>query len=163
MERRLTRIAEPLVQDSGMELVCLQFRRENRGWVLRLYVDRPSGEVSLADCGALSRELSDVLDVEDPIDLPYRLEVSSPGLERPLTRSEHFQRFVGRRVKLHTTRAFGGRRHFSGKLEWAAGRTIGLSGEWGSVELVLDDIERANLVAEIGKPAAPRSRGGACE
>jgi len=160
-EQRLTRIAEPVVQDAGMELVCLQFRRESRGWVLRLYVERPGGEVGLEDCGILSRELSDVLDVEDPIDLPYRLEVSSPGLDRPLTRSEHFQRFLGRRIKLQTVRPIRGRRHFTGMLERAEGDTIGLSGEWGSLELVLDDIEHANLVAQIGKPASSSSRGGA--
>jgi len=86
----------------GLELVQVQYRREDHGWVLRILVDRPGG-VSVDECGEFSREVSDLLDVEDLIDNSYNLEVSSPGLDRPLIKPEDFERFAGREITLKTT------------------------------------------------------------
>jgi len=112
---RVRALAEPILADRDMELVEVEFRREARGWILRLYVDRPGG-VTLDDCQRVSEELGDHLDVEDAIDHPYNLEVSSPGLDRPLTRDADFVNFAGRAARLTTHEAIQGQRNFRGRL-----------------------------------------------
>ncbi len=112
---RVHRVAHPILADRGLELVEVEFRREARGWVLRLYMDRPGG-VTLTDCERVSQELGDHLDVEDLIDHPYHLEVSSPGLDRPLTRDADFLGFVGKAARITTHEAVEGQRNFRGRL-----------------------------------------------
>ncbi|MBP1777505.1 MAG: uncharacterized protein H6Q86_3515, partial [candidate division NC10 bacterium] len=112
---RFRTLAEPILGDLGLELVDAEFRREAHGWVLRLYMDRPGG-VTLEDCQRVSEELGDHLDVEDFIGYPYHLEVSSPGLDRPLTRDQDFVRFAGQAARLSTSEALQGRRNFRGRL-----------------------------------------------
>lgn len=99
---RARALLEPLVTREGFELVDVEWLREG-GWVLRIYVDRPGG-VNVDHCQAISRIVEPVLDVEDFIEPAYQLEVSSPGLERPLRKPEHFQRFAGERIRV---RAYG--------------------------------------------------------
>ncbi len=132
---RIIRIAEPVCVASGYELVDVRFTMEPGGWVLRVYVDRapapdevldldavPEERVDLNDCERISRELSAVLDVEDPIKQAYSLEVSSPGIDRPLRTAEHYRRYLGAEVKV--TMAVGlpmpapavPRKNFKGKL-----------------------------------------------
>ena len=84
----------PILTDLGMELVDLEFKREGHSWFLRLFIDKPGG-VTLDDCAEVSREVSALLEVEDPIEAPYRLEVSSPGIDRPLKKPADFDRFAG--------------------------------------------------------------------
>jgi ribosome maturation factor RimP len=108
-------VAQPILTDGGLELVEVEFRREARGWILRLYIDKPGG-VTLDDCQRVSEELGDHLDVEDLIDHPYQLEVSSPGLDRPLTRDADFHAFAGRAAQITTREAVGGQRNFRGLL-----------------------------------------------
>jgi ribosome maturation factor RimP len=96
---RVRRLLEPIVEREGYELVEVDWLREGASWVLRLFVDRPGG-VGIDDCQALSRTLEPVLDVEDLIEPSYHLEVSSPGVERPLRKPEHFDRFAGERVRV---------------------------------------------------------------
>ena len=91
--------ADELLPSMGLELFDIQFRREGHGWVLRLFIDREEG-VSLEDCSLVSREISDYLDVEDVIEQSYFLEVSSPGLERPLRSLEDFKRFCGQKARI---------------------------------------------------------------
>ena len=112
---RVRTVAEPILADRRLELVEVEFRREARGWILRLYMDR-SGGVTLEDCERVSRELGDHLDVEDVIDHPYHLEVSSPGLDRPLTRDADFLGFVGKTARITTHGAVEGQRNFRGRL-----------------------------------------------
>jgi ribosome maturation factor RimP len=112
---RVRALAEPILADQGLELVDVEFRREARGWVLRLYMDRPGG-VTLDDCQRVSEELGDHLDVENVIDHPYSLEVSSPGLDRPLTRDADFLAFAGKTAQISTHEAVGGQRNFRGRL-----------------------------------------------
>ncbi len=100
-EQRVTQIAEGILSSLGMELVEIEYKREGRAQVLRLYIDKPGG-LSLDDCGDVSRELSAVLDVEDVVPDRYLLEVSSPGLNRPLTKEADYRRYVGRLVKIKT-------------------------------------------------------------
>ena len=113
---RVRGFAAGLLPSVGLELVDVQFRREGSGWVLRLIIDREGGVVTLEDCSMASRELSDYLDVEDLIEQAYHLEVSSPGLDRPLYTIRDFRRFCGRnaRVKLHEL--INGQRVFIGKI-----------------------------------------------
>jgi ribosome maturation factor RimP len=100
---RARALLDPIVTRDGFELVEVEWLREGGSWVLRVYVDRPGG-VTLDDCQQLSRTIEPVLDVEDLIEPAYHLEVSSPGVERPLRKPEHFQRFAGERAHI---KAFG--------------------------------------------------------
>jgi ribosome maturation factor RimP len=101
--QRVATLLEPLVAREGFELCEVEWQREGQGWVLRLFVDRPGG-VNVDHCQELSRTVETVLDVEELIEPAYSLEVSSPGVERPLRKPEHFQRFAGQQV---VVKAFG--------------------------------------------------------
>lgn len=117
-------VALPLLQELGLELVEVEFRREAGGWILRLYLDK-SGGITLGDCQRVSEELSGLLDVENLIDHPYTLEVSSPGLNRPLRREEDFLRFAGHRARVSTSQAISGQRWFLGVLKgYEEGRVL---------------------------------------
>ena len=107
--------AEPLCLDEGMELVFLEFRREAQGRVLRLYIDKEGG-VTLDDCALISRQLSDILDVTIEDIGPYSLEVSSPGVNRPIGRLEDYNRFKGQRVHIKTRQPIDGRKNYRGVL-----------------------------------------------
>jgi ribosome maturation factor RimP len=113
--QKVRAFAEELLPSMGLELFDVQFRREGHGWVLRLYIDREDG-VSLDDCSMVSRELSDYLDVEDIIEQSYHLEVSSPGLERPLRNLDEFKRFRGRKARIKLRESVGGQRVFVGEI-----------------------------------------------
>jgi ribosome maturation factor RimP len=136
--------AEPLLRDLGIELVEVQFRREGHGWVLRLFIDREQG-VTLDDCAAVSRAISTWLDVEDLIEHAYQLEVSSPGLERPLKRIEDFQRFVGRQAKVKLNEPRDGQNVFIGTLEQVAGEEVILLVDGRQVAIPFAEIARARL------------------
>jgi len=100
-EQRVAEIAGRLLVSLGMELVEIEYKREGRAMVLRVYIDKPGG-LNLDDCADVSRELSAILDVEDVIPSRYLLEVSSPGLNRPLTKEADYLRYTGRLVKIRT-------------------------------------------------------------
>lgn len=140
-----------------MELVHLEMRREPGGLIVRLFIDKEGG-VTLDDCAHLSRQLSARLDAEDPIEGRYTLEVSSPGLDRPLSRDRDFERFTGRRVKVTTESPIDGQRNFIGRLEGLSDGTLRLALEDGrEARIPRDRISRANLHEEI--PAADRHKG----
>jgi len=145
---RVRAVASPLVEAEGYELVDVQYRREAGGWVLRLFLDKPGG-ITLEDCQRVSQQLGDLLDVEDPIEHTYTLEVSSPGLERPLVAEGDFARFAGRLVRLQTAAPVGGQRRFRGRLLGIAGGAVRLELEGGGqVEIPHAAVARANLVVE---------------
>jgi ribosome maturation factor RimP len=132
---RVTAIASPLIRELGLDLVDVEFRREAGGWILRVYLDKRGG-VTLQDCQRVSEELSDLLDVENLVGHPYSLEVSSPGLNRPLGREADFLRFVGERIRVTTSQAIGGQRRFLGTLRgYESGRVV-LEREDGSRVLI---------------------------
>lgn len=138
-------LAEPIAADLGMEVVEVEFRRESGGWALRLYLDKPGG-VTLDDCAAMSRELSAVLDVEDPIAPPYHLEVSSPGATRPLRTDHDLERFRGRRVRISTYEKIGDRKTFIGALIGHTADAIEVEEETvGRVRLPRRAVAKANL------------------
>lgn len=114
--------------------------------------------MTVDDCAAISHAVSAVLDVADPIPQSYRLEVSSPGIERPLVTEEHFRRFRGRRARIETDQPLGGRRRFTGAIAACDGAAVTIEAEDGPVIIPLAAIRRARLVAEM--PAvAPRAGG----
>ena len=146
LERKLTQMLEPVVESLGYELVLLEYVPQRGGGLVRLFIDSLGG-ITLKDCERVSREVSGTLDVEDPIPQGYRLEVSSPGMDRPLVKPEHFERFVGSEVAIRLTapRA-GGRRRYSGRLLGYADRAVSVQTDEGKVDFALDEIERAHLV-----------------
>src|SRR5438552_820163 len=149
--QKLIQLAEPVVAGQGYELVDLEFKNEPQaaGWVLRLYIDKAGG-VSLDDCASVSRELSAVLDVADAIQIPYSLEVSSPGLNRPLRKPADFARFVGKKAKIRTRHPVGeSRRNFSGTLVGVDGGKVKIDVGDQVCEVPVDDVEKANLVYEF--------------
>ena len=101
LTEQIEQLVEPLLADLGFELVDLEYQREQRGWTLRFFLDKEGG-ITLDDCAVASRELSSLLDVEDLIHTAYNLEVSSPGVERPLKKPRDFERFAGELVKIKT-------------------------------------------------------------
>ncbi|MDE2485468.1 MAG: ribosome maturation factor RimP, partial [candidate division NC10 bacterium] len=132
---RVKSIALPLFTELDLELVDVEFRREAGGWVLRLYLDKRGG-VTLGDCQRVSEELSDLLDVENFIGHPYTLEVSSPGLNRPLCRESDFLRFVGQRARVSTSQAVAGQRRFLGVLRGYEDGQVSLEREDGTTVLI---------------------------
>jgi ribosome maturation factor RimP len=150
-------IAERVAQSHGLELVDIEFRGGGgKARMLRIFLDKPGG-VTHEDCELVSREVGTILDVEDAVPGGgYTLEVSSPGLDRRLSKAADFQRFVGSRVKVMTREPVGGNRHFEGRLREFGALESGKKRKPGQkhepvpeVEIALDNVERANLVPEI--------------
>ncbi|MDR0477401.1 MAG: ribosome maturation factor RimP [Desulfobulbaceae bacterium] len=134
-----------LLAGMGLELFDAQFRKEGQGWVLRLFIDHPEG-VSLDHCEKVSRELSAFLDVEDLIDHPYHLEVSSPGLDRPLRNPVEFRRFLGRQAKIKLHEAVDGQKVFIGEIVAADDEAVTLKLDKGVLARCLHEkIGKARL------------------
>lgn len=142
----LVELLEPVVQGLGYEWVGAEFDGHQR--VLRIYIDTPEG-VTLEDCSKVSYQVSGVLDVEDPIPGRYQLEVSSPGLDRPLFTLEHFVRFSGAMVRLQLSSALEGRRRFRARLEGVEGREVLLLEDGQHYRIPFDLIEKARLSPEF--------------
>jgi ribosome maturation factor RimP len=150
--QKLQELCEPVVTGQGYELVDLEFKNEpGIGWVLRVFIDKhQEGGVSLDDCASVSRELSAVLDVADAIGPAYSLEVSSPGLNRPLKKEADFARFIGKKAKIRTRHPVGeSRRNFSGTLVAVAGGKVKIDVGDQVCEVPVEDVEKANLVYEF--------------
>lgn len=152
VEGQAMSLLEPIVAGEALELVDLEFVREREGWVLRLFIDKPGGRVGLDECTQVSRAVDPVLDVEDFIPTEYSLEVSSPGLNRPLKKPAHFQRVKGQKVKVKTFGPVGDppRKNFSGTLTEVADEGIAVEVEGaGSFRILFKDIAKANLEFEF--------------
>ncbi len=146
-------LLEPGVNALGFELVDVELAGGTGHQTLRVYIDSPEG-VDIDDCADVSRQLSAILDVEDPIAGEYSLEVSSPGLDRPLVTPAHYRRFVGETVKLTLAQPLNGRRKFKGRLaeatdDHAVVETEGVGGQPERFTLAYADIERARLVPKF--------------
>lgn len=178
IRQKLLDIAEPVCADSGYELVDVEYTRGPTGWVVRVYIDRAAdwlaagkGGISFDDCERLSRQLGPVLDVEDPVPHAYSLEVSSPGLDRPLRTAAHFQRYLGETAKVSLAAPLEGRRNFKGilrALEPEPGpdaRALVMEVDGVEHRLPLADIHSARLVPDWdslmkGKGGPPVASGG---
>lgn len=148
LESRLVDMLEPAIAAAGYELWGLEFVRAGKHSTLRVYIDHENG-ITVDDCADCSRQMSAVLDVEDPIKSEYNLEVSSPGMERPLFKLEHYQAFIGQHVSVKTRLPQFGQRKFHGLLLTAANGMITLQTDKHEVELMFDNIDKGNLVAKF--------------
>ena len=146
--KEIERLIEPVLAEMGIDLVDMEYRSGQGRRVLRIYADRPTG-INLDDCAMVSREIGNLLDVKDLLQQHYVLEVSSPGLNRPLKREKDFLRALGQKIKVKTAVPLKGRRNFSGVLQ---------SFENGVLQLKLDDtvvqipeksVKKANLVFDF--------------
>jgi ribosome maturation factor RimP len=172
---RVREIAERVAASSGLEVVDLEFRGSGKARMLRVFLDKPGAAagdplagVTHGDCANFSREFGTILDVEDAIATSYTLEVSSPGLDRKLTKASEFERFVGSRVKLTTRNPVNNNRYFEGRLESFRGGVLTLdlsvsshksrrkmkigaaAAEQGQkIGIEFSNVEKANLVPEI--------------
>ena len=145
--RDLTVLFEPVVESMGYELVGVEFSGGINHGTLRVYIDREDG-VSLDDCASISHQISGILDVEEPIQQGYDLEVSSPGLDRPLFKLTDFERFSGQLAKIKMSVAVDGRRNFKGVLQGITdSRLIEIEVDGEIYQLPLVDIGKANLIA----------------
>jgi ribosome maturation factor RimP len=141
---KLIALTEPLLLQLGYELVDLEYAPGRAHSLLRVFIDRREG-VGIDDCERVSREVSALLDVEDPVPTRYTLEVSSPGLDRVLRTPEHFQRFVGERVRLELLQPREGRRRYTGRLQALSAEGIELNVDGAMVSVPFADIGRARL------------------
>ena len=163
LQATLIKIIEPVVQAAKLELVDVRFLLEQGGWTLRVQIDIPvdqitdvnevpTNRVSLLECEDMSRELSAVLDVEDPIKQAYSLEISSPGIDRPLRTPAHFKHFIGSEAKIALALPLqtptGERRNFKGFIRAATDTTVTVECDGQPFELVIDDIDHAKLVPD---------------
>ena len=144
----LARLLEPAVERLGYELSDLELKVGGKDGVIRVFIDRPEG-VDLSDCEVVSKQLSALLDVEDPVPGQYVLEVSSPGLDRKLTKPEHFQRYVGHDVRIKLRTPLEGRRNFRGKLMAAGEERIEVEVDGLSYGIGVATIESARLVPSL--------------
>ncbi|MCX7857500.1 MAG: ribosome maturation factor RimP [Deltaproteobacteria bacterium] len=137
-------LVKPILEDEGIELVDIEFRPKGKRWLLRLYIDKEGG-INIRDCEKVSRELGTLLDVEDLIDHPYNLEVSSPGLTRPLRSLDDFKKYKGRLCKIVTRKSLSGRTDFLGEIVEVKDRDIEVREKAGIWIIPFDLIKKANL------------------
>ena len=138
----------PILQEMDLELVDVLYRRESSGWVLRLIIDKEDG-IALDDCTAVSREVSQLLDIEDIIEQVYNLEVSSPGLDRPLKSIGDFQRFTGRKAKVTTREPIQGNQVFIGRINKVEDELIILEVGQQELSIPFSEVARARLEVEF--------------
>jgi len=165
---RVSAIATPVLQGMGYRLVRIKISGE-AGCTVQIMAERPDGSMHIEDCEAISRALSPVLDVADPIDRAYRLEISSPGIDRPLVRRSDFERFVDHLVRIEMAIAHQGRKRFRGTLAGVEGNAVRLhrddakAGEESDILLVMEEIAEARLVLTDELIAESMRRGKAAE
>lgn len=148
VEERVETIITHAVEALGYELVGIEFQQEQGGHVLRVYIDNPRG-ISVDDCAHVSYQVSGVLDVEDPIPEAYRLEISSPGLDRPLFKLADYERFAGERVQLRLTELWQGRRKLTGELRGVMGEEVVIEVDGSELRVPAALIRRARLVPNV--------------
>ncbi len=154
--KKIEELVQPLLDELGCELVDLEYQREQRGWVLRLFLDKEGG-INLDDCAMASREISSLMDVENIINTAYSLEVSSPGIERPLKKPQDFKRFSGQLVKIKTLDSIDpdatgkNRKTFIGTLSGLEDDNVLLilKNKNDAVAIALSQIDKANLKYEF--------------
>lgn len=150
LREKLLELLEPVVESLGYEIILLEYSPNTRNALLRLYIDAPGG-IGLDDCERVSKEVAGVLDVEDPISTAYSLEVSSPGLDRPLVKPAHFERFLNEQARIQLLAPKNGRRRFVGWIRAANEQSVTLETDQGTVEIEYSEMERARLVPDYDR------------
>ena len=141
----VTELIDTTIQALGLDLWGVELLQQGKYSLLRIYIEREEG-VTIEDCEKVSRQVSALLDVEDPIAGEYTLEVSSPGMDRPLFSVEHYSQYVGSEVDLKLRRPLDGRRKFKGQIIKVSGDIVGLLVEGSEYDLEFSDIEKASIV-----------------
>ncbi len=144
----VTEWVENIIEESNLELVDVEYVKEHTGWILRVFLDKTEG-IDLEDCQWVSGLLDQKLDDEDPIPGTYSLEVSSPGLERPLKKTTDYERFAGRKVQLRTYSGIYGHKRFEGMLLGLQGDQVLLKWDGETIEIPLELVSKANLAVEL--------------
>ena len=145
IDRRMAEIITPVIEDLGYELVRVRLM-SGKNTILQIMADKPEGGIEVDDCAKISTAVGATLDVEDPIVDEYALEVSSPGIDRPLTRLKDFENFEGYEAKIETTELIDGRRRFKGQLAGIDGKDVLINVEEGTIGLQFDWLSDAKLV-----------------
>jgi len=148
LETQLTELLDGSVKALGYELVGLEFIRAGEHSTLRVFIDHENG-INVDDCSEVSRQISAVMDVEDPITVAYHLEVSSPGLERPLFKAAHYQQFIGHEVSLVLKMAMNNRRKWKGDIIAVEGELVTLKVDGNDETFALSNISKANLIPKF--------------
>jgi ribosome maturation factor RimP len=155
----ISQLLHPAIADLGLELVGIEFSPNSGGSLLRVYIDEPERGVTIDDCERASREISALLDVNDPVAGRYTLEVSSPGLERPLFTPAQFERYAGEQVKINVNLPLDGRRRFQGRIAAVDADRVTIEQDGKPVEIAHANIAKARLVPDYAAlglaPAAP--------
>ncbi len=144
---KLVAIIEPAIAALGFELVGVEYMPQGRHSLLRIYIDHEDG-ITVDDCGDVSHQVSAVLDVEDPIRGEYTLEVSSPGMERPLFKLEHYVRFADNLAEIRLHAPLNGRRKFKGRIQGVEGDEVIVDVDGDELRFAIDNIEKAHLIHE---------------
>ncbi|WP_022940694.1 ribosome maturation factor RimP [Psychromonas hadalis] len=148
LEQRLTDMFTPSVEDLGYELVGIEYIRAGQHSTLRVYIDQEAG-ILVDDCAAVSRQIGALMDVEDPITNEYTLEVSSPGLERPLFNAQHYATFAGETVKIQLRMPIQNRRRWKGIIDSVEGEIICVNVDGTLERFALSNIQKANIVPKF--------------
>jgi len=148
IREKLHALIAPVAEGLGYELVGIEYLPQGKHSLLRIYIDQEEG-ITLDDCEQVSRQVSAVLDVEDPVSGQYNLEISSPGLERPLFVEEHYTRFAGNRVFVRTSFPLDGRRKFEGILKGVDGEDVVVEIEEETFRIPLVQIDKAHLIPDF--------------
>jgi ribosome maturation factor RimP len=147
---QIRQILIPILESMGLTLWDMEFHKQGPQWLLRIFIERESGGITLNDCETVNRDLGAALDVEDIISHAYTLEVSSPGLDRTLSKPQHFARFTGSRVKVKTFQPINGQKVFRGTLLGMVEGMVSVELETGVVlEIPLNGITKASLEVEF--------------
>jgi ribosome maturation factor RimP len=145
LQEKIQQLLEPILVSLGLTLWDLDFKKEGPQWLLRIYIEHEPGGVTLGDCETVSRDLGMALDIEDLIPHAYTLEVSSPGLDRSLTKPEHYFKCVGNQVKIKTYQLINGEKVFRGKLMALENSTVILETDKGNIlRIPLESIAKAS-------------------
>lgn len=149
----VTAMAEPVCRELGLELVDVDYAKEGSRYMLRIFIDKPGG-ITIDDCELFSRTIDPVLDAADPVPGSYYLEVSSPGLDRPLRKEADFRRFAGAKISIRTFSPIvgspiGGSRHLQGTLLGFDNGNVLLQQETTELAIPLDQVAKANLIPEL--------------
>lgn len=148
--QRVWTIAEPICESEGLELVFVEYQAETHGKILRIYIDKPGG-VTLDDCVGVTRQISDILDISLEDVGGYKLEVSSPGPERPLGKRSDYERFSGRRVQINIASPLDGRKRFQGTLRGITDGRVAVELDQETIMIPMEQIVRARLAEDHGE------------
>jgi ribosome maturation factor RimP len=156
---QLTELVAPAIADLGLECLGVEYSPSHGNSLVRVYIDCAGRAVTVDDCEAVSRQVSALFDVNDPIQGRYTLEVSSPGLDRPLYTPEQFARFVGQQAKVEVNLPLNGRRRFNGPILGVDGDNIRIEQDGIAVSIAAGNVNKAKLVPEFEEPVKPGKKG----